>query len=212
LRETDYTDAKILDYIHNKSKRKVLAESKAVKHTEDAKQQGFTEEQITRGILSGRLPYVNEETWLFKPLELWDGQLRMYIPAWFVPCAEHENGFDRPTCIYTDQRAANLTFVLLPPVGEKDMDETEEIMKLAVKKEKLDATWLSSDRQVQRDTPIRLFEFIAFVQDGIRTYNQVFLLPVGTERNLCIGTFCCRRSTMDAWRPIVKGMINTLQY
>jgi hypothetical protein len=65
---------------------------------------------------------------------------------------------------------------------------------------------------VQRDTPIRLFEFIAFVQDGIRTYNQVFLLPVGTERNLCIGTFCCRRSTMDAWRPIVKGMINTLQY
>jgi hypothetical protein len=191
----------------------VLPVSGAVNHTDAAKQRDFSKDEITQGILACRLTYVKEEIWQFRPLTLWDGQLQMHIPTWFVPWTEQEQDFDQPTCIYGDQhRSANCGFTLYPPLRRgQDIDEFTEGIKWVVTMDRTELTWLNSDSQESCSDQLRLFEFTAVDSNNTRTYNLVFVLPVGKKRKLCIGTFTCHHSTLDAWRPIVKGMLNTLQ-
>lgn len=85
MNDVEYIDAKILDYLHSQNQRQLLAEKKPTTDTVETVSPVFTEQDIVRGILSGSLSYVNNETWPFTPLELWDGWLRIYLPAWFVP-------------------------------------------------------------------------------------------------------------------------------
>jgi hypothetical protein len=174
-----------------------------------------TERQVVlAGIKSGVLQ-VAGQTLRFCARDLLDDELRMYLPAEFTPMNPElavlkYPSVNRPGLIYTDPgTAVNIAFNhTRSTITEQNLDEFKQAMLQTIRKMQEQVRFLADGLQENHGQRAGFIEFISPARDGA-IYNLLWFTPL-RGRALLI-SFNCYEADMSQWRPIVHGMLATLE-
>lgn len=116
----------------------------------------------------------------------------------------------RPAIIYTDESTTiNLALTITNhDLDEEEVEEFQESMVDVLQQTQPSAKWLDEGITLVNDVSIGFIEIITPSLDG-DIFNLMFFTPIADKA--LMGTFNCMEEDMEAWRPVAKAMLETLQ-
>jgi hypothetical protein len=159
---------------------------------------------------------IGERFYTFERISLFEGRMRLSVPAEFADMAEETArikypGSARPEIIKSDERgAACFTFGLIdsPLSGESVPDLTDGMQKML---QRLNPSWLFSGSGVTDGTDGIRVGFLEYKSTAIddTVYNLMYFVPVGGITMM--GTFSCPYGECEEWRPAVAEILGLIE-
>lgn len=178
------------------------------------KEQEHREERILESIRDGSLE-MNGQTIMFEERKLIEEQISLRLPKDFVIMPPEKVSLKypserRPGLIYTNE-AGTINITLnhtQTSLEESDIQKFRDSMIDTIEKMQPAVRWLGSGMQNINEQSGGYFEFIAPALDT-DIYNFMFVTEL--QGRALIISFNCPEAELDHWRPLAKGIINTLE-
>lgn len=116
----------------------------------------------------------------------------------------------RPAIIYTDESTTiNLALTITDhDLDEEEVEEFQDGMVDVLQQTQPSAKWLDEGIMLVNDVNVGVIEIVTPSLDG-DIFNLMFFTPIANKA--LMGTFNCMEEDMEAWRPVAKAMLETLQ-
>ena len=148
-----------------------------------------------RTILNSRLSVLMPESFVIMPLELAEKK----YPA-----------IQRPEEIYTNnETTVNFCVSLKNDIAtNKDIPHAKDLIQQAVMRMNAGSSVINSEIIEVSGINIAYFDFCSAALD-MDIYNMMFFLSV--DNRIVVGSFNCPWQNMDAWKPVIEQMFETVE-
>ncbi len=184
-----------------------------INQREIEKDQKLREEQISQSIQMGSLEMKGQSI-IFEERKLLDEKIILRLPKdfWIMPpetVALKYPAERRPGLVYTNETGTvNITFSHTQTTLENDgVQRFRDYIIKTIRKIQPAVEWVADGLKNINEKNIGYFEFIAPALDT-NIYN--FLSVTELNKQALIINFNCPEEEMDEWRPIAKGILDTL--
>jgi hypothetical protein len=169
---------------------------------------------VLAGIRAGVLPVAGRML-RFRAQDILDDELRMWLPVEFTPvnpdlAVLKYPSVHRPGLIYTDPgTSVNIAFNhTRSTITGENLAEFKQAMLQTIRKVQEVVRFLADGLGENNGQKAGFIEFISQARDG-RIYNLIWFTPL-RGRALLI-SFNCYEADQPKWRPVVHGMLATLE-